>query len=165
MRPVLRRVWCALAAGLMLLAIPADAQIRPSIRSPRRINWSTRRVNIEVKLSDYDIHSGTATVTVPRAIVGYVRDRSRPWIMFVRADPFFELKRHGMSTKPCSEMAIRFEQGNADYRQLSPRNQLAAYGGIPEGRDEVTFGIKFAAHPEDVAGEYSIELYFEYTEI
>ncbi len=160
MRLALRRVLLVLAGGLLLAGVPANAQIRPDSQDPRYVRWSTRRVTIQVKPSDYDLNTGTATITIPRAIIGYVRPR-RPWIMFVRADPHFELKQHGISEKPCSDLAIRWTNGLGGYRVLSSRAQVVALGADIRGRQEVAFDLVFTARLPDVAGEYSIELYFD----
>ena len=168
MQPALRRVLLGFAASLVLVTTLADAQIRPNSRAASKIfRWTTRRVTITVKPSDYDLQTGIATVTVPHAITGFVRERSSPWYVMVRADPFFELKRHGMSTKPCSHLAIRFASGtvNTQFRPLAAHNQLTAVGSsVPEGREDVAFDLRFEAYPEDIEGEYSIELYFQYSD-
>ena len=154
-----------LAAGLVLVGIPADAQIRPSTKDPGRVHWSTRRVTFHFTPADYDLNSMTATVTIPRAIIGHINTRGT-WHMTVRADPFFELKREGVSQKPCSDMSVRWT-GTAltlQPRVLSSRDQLIAWGGDVNGRWEVAFDVTLAAKPHDLGGEYSIELYFEFTE-
>lgn len=163
MRPELRRVlgW-GIVAGLLLVVAPADTQIRSDSADPRYFRWSTRRVTINVKPSDYDPATGEAQITVPRAIIGFVRPR-RPWYMTVRADPHFELKRYGISEKPCSDVAIRWTGGTGTYRVLSPRKQVVAGGIDIRGRQEVAFDLLFVTKLADIAGEYSIELYFEYT--
>jgi hypothetical protein len=153
-----------LAAGLVLVGIPADAQIRPGSKDPGRVHWSTRRVTFHFTPADYDIQSMTATVTIPRAIIGHINPRGT-WHLMVRADPFFELKREGMSQKPCSDMSIRWTGTSLSLppRVLSSRDQLIAWGGDVNGRWEVAFDVTLAAKPDDLGGEYSIELYFAYT--
>jgi hypothetical protein len=156
-----------LAAGLVLVGIPADAQIRPSSKDPGRVHWATRRVTFHFTPADYDLQTMTATVTIPRAIIGHINPRGT-WHLTVRADPFFELKEfgvNGVSQKPCSDMAIRWT-GTAlslPRRNLSPTDQLIAWGGDVNGRWEVAFDVTLAAKPDDLGGEYSIELYFAYT--
>ena len=163
---MLRHVFFGFAAGLLLVGIPADAQIRPDSRGTKGFNWKTRNVTITVDPSDYIGGNGTATVTVNGVITGYVRPRA-PWYVTVRSDPYFELKRDRdeVHQKPCNEMAIRWAQGPAGaWRILSPNNQVVAAGvNTTEGRVDVEFDLRFAAHPDDVSGEYTIELYFEYS--
>jgi len=160
-RPALHRLLLGFAAALVLVGIPADAQIRPDSKDPRYFRWSTRRVTIHVKPSDFIDGHGTATITIPRAIIGYVRPRA-PWQMYVSADAFFTLKRYGVSEKPCSNLAIRWTEDPGDYHVLSPYRQLVASGPDNRGRREVAFDLTFAAYLTDIAGEYSIELYFNY---
>jgi hypothetical protein len=159
-RPALRRVLFGFAAGLILVGAPADAQLRPDSRVDR-VRWSTRRVSIQVKLSDYDLASLTATVTVPRAIICNIHPKGA-WTMHVRADAFFELRREGLSRKPCSDMAIRWTDATSDYHVLSSFDQLIASGDDTHRKEELAFDLIFAAKPDDLAGEYSIELYFDY---
>ena len=163
MWPALRRIFSLLIAGLVLAIIPADAQIRPDTQYFR---WSTRRVTIKIKPSDYDLLQMTATVTIPRAITGHVRPRA-PWHMSVRADPFFAWKRGGMTQKPCNTMAIRWSDNpsTSEFLPLTPVDMPIAAGddnGV-QGNQRVDFDLKFAAHTEDLAGDYTIELYFVYS--
>ena len=83
MRSALRRVLLGLATGLVLMATPADAQLRPNSRNAKTFNPSTRKVRINVSPSDYNLETMTATITVLRAIRGTVRTH-RPWILTTR---------------------------------------------------------------------------------
>ena len=84
--------------------------------------------------------------------------------MHVRADPFFEEKRRGQAVIPCDQLAIRWTDGDSGYLQLSATDQLVATGNSSNrGREEVAFDIMFGAHLDDIAGEYSIELHFTFT--
>jgi hypothetical protein len=162
--PPLRRVLLGFAAGLVLVGAPADAQIRPNEKDPKYFRWSTRRVTITVEARDFVLGSGTATIRIPRAIIGYVRPR-RAWTMTVRADPVFVLKGFGVnekSEKSCASMAIRQSGGAGVVHQLTTFDQVVASGPDIRGRQEVAFDISFTAYLTDVAGEYSIELYFQY---
>jgi hypothetical protein len=162
MRTALRRAVWGLGAGLVLVVAPVPAQIRPDSRAAKELRVSTRRVTIVVSPFDFDLTTGEAIVTLPRAIVGHGRSNS-PWILTVRADSHFSIRNEGQSDKPCSDLAIRASD-TPSFRPLASTPRPVKWGGDTHGRIEVATDLKFTARLTDVATEHTLELYFELTD-
>jgi len=159
MRPALRQVWFGFAAGLLLLGVAADAQIRPNSRASKELRLSTSQVTIFVSPADFDLATGEAVINVPHAIRGDGW-ADNPWVIRVHSNGSFSSGWSGPSGKPCGDLSIRASD-NFYFRPLAPVDRPVKWGGDTHGRIEFYFDLKLTARMTDNVGEHNLTLYFD----
>jgi len=155
----LRRLLLVFVAGLLVTAVPAEAQFRSHSNDSTKFRVSTTFVTIIVPASAFDRRTGIAVVTVPRAVMGSVYS-NRPWTLRVRAESLEARSRAGLESKAYSDLAIR--GGNeAGFRPLSVTPTGVITGGKTSGWQPVAIDLQLTARLTDAGGAYAFRLKFD----
>ena len=159
MWPALRPVRLGFAAGLLLIGVAANAQIRRDSRASKELRLSTSQVTIIVTPFDFDLATGEAVIPVLHAIRGdgYAYD---PWVIRVHSNASFYQYWVGSTGKPCNDLEIR-ASSNFYFRPLAPVDRPVKWGGNTWGFIEFYFDLKLTARLADSAGEHHITLFFD----
>jgi len=158
------RLLLALVAGLLVTVGPAEALFRPDSRGSQKIRLNNTSVTIIVPASAFDRRTGTAVVTVPRAITGEVHS-SQPWTLRVRAESGQVPNRGGTDTKSCSDLAAR-GSGEPSFRPLSVTPTAVIVGDKTHGWEPIAIDLQLTAQVSadgdgDAAGAYNFSIRFD----